>query len=260
LSNRKLTALALLGLGLCAISATIAHSSPAAQARPGYATISVLTVAALLGVGLYAWRRGGEGRFGQVLFATGICWFLATLSNSDTALLYSVGRIAGWIFEVVLAYALLSYPTGRLESRSARLVIVSGALLIGLLFIPTIPFTDQFPLPAPFTACTAHCPQNFFLTSTEPGVVANLIKPLRELLTIAVYLGAVAVLTTRLRGAGHNLRRTCGQSSALPSSASRRRSSMSPCAAPVPTDRCRKWRSSSRFSAFPAPPSASWSA
>ncbi|HTT94380.1 MAG TPA: histidine kinase [Solirubrobacterales bacterium] len=208
MSNRKLTALGALGVALCALSAVAASVDPVAPANSLHATISVATVAALLGVGLYAWHRGGEGRFGQVLYATGVCWFFVTLSNSDAALLYSVGRIAGWVFEVLLAYALLSYPTGRLESRGARLVIIAGALLIGLLYVPTIPWTDQYPLPAPFTSCTAHCPQNFFLASSEPGLVTDVIRPLRDALAITVYLGAVWVLAARLRLAGPNLRRT----------------------------------------------------
>jgi signal transduction histidine kinase len=208
LTNRKLTALAVLGAALCAASFAIARSNPAAPEHSAHTTVAVLTIAALLGVGLYAWHRDDDGRFGPVLFATGVCWFFVTLSNSDGSFLYSVGRIAGWAFEVVLAYALLSYPTGRLESRGARAVVIGGAILIGLLYVPTIPLTDQFPLPAPFTSCTAHCPQNFFLAGSEPSVVPDLIKPVRDSLAILIYLGAVTVLATRLRRAGHNQRRT----------------------------------------------------
>lgn len=209
MTNRKLSALGLIGLALCAVSIVVAHADPAESGRTLETAVSVLTIAALLGVGLYAWHRDPEGRFGPILFATGVCWFFVTFSNSDDAFLYSVGRIAGWAFEVILAYALLSYPTGRLESRPARVVVIGGALLIALLYMPTIPFTEQYPLPAPFTTCTAHCPQNFFLVGgSEASIVPDLIKPLRDALAIAVYLGAVYVLAARLRSAGHNLRRT----------------------------------------------------
>jgi signal transduction histidine kinase len=208
LTDRKLTALGLFGLALCAISIFIAQSDPAASGRTAQTTIAVLTIAALLGVGLYAWHRDAEGRFGPILFATGICWFFVTFANSGDPFLYSVGRISGWVFEVLLAYALLSYPTGRLESRSARAVVIGGALLIGLLYMPTIPLTDQYPLPAPFTSCMANCPQNFFLAGSEPPILPDLIKPVRDLLAMGVYIGAVFVLAGRLRGAGHNLRRT----------------------------------------------------
>jgi signal transduction histidine kinase len=208
LTNRKLIALCLLGVSLCVTSAVIAGTDPAAPARTVRTTISVLTIASLLGVGLYAWYRDGEGRFGPVLFVTGITWFFVTLSNSDISFLYSVGRISGWVFEVVLAYALLSYPIGRLESRGARAVVIGGALLIGLLYVPTIPFTAEFPLPAPFTSCATDCPQNFFSAGSEPAFLIDVVKPIRDSLAVLVYFGAVFVLTTRLRNAGHNERRT----------------------------------------------------
>jgi signal transduction histidine kinase len=207
-TRRRLIAFGALGLVLCVVSAAVADADPVAAGRTAQVTVAVATIAALLGVGLYAWYRDPENRFGEVLYVAGVCWFFVTLANSDSAALYSVGRIAGWIFEVLLAYALLSYPTGRLEGRGARTVVIGGALLIALLYLPTIPITDQYPLPAPFTACTAHCPQNFFLSGSEPSVLPDLIKPVRDVLAMIVYLGAVFVLTTRLRAAGHNQRRT----------------------------------------------------
>jgi signal transduction histidine kinase len=208
-TQRRLISLGALGAVLCAISVAVAQTNPVAGGRGAQVAVAVFTIAALLGVGLYASYRDPESRFGKVLYLTGVCWFFVTLANSDSAALYSIGRIAGWIFEVVLAYALLSYPTGRLEGRAARGMVLFGALLIGLLYLPTIPITAQFPLPAPFTACTTHCPQNVFLSGgAEASVVPDLIKPVRDFLAIAVYIGVVGVLATRLRGAGHNQRRT----------------------------------------------------
>lgn len=208
MSNRKFSALTALSLGLCAASAVVALANPSAPHRGASAAIGALTVAALLGVGLYAWRRGGQGRFGQVLFATGLCWSLATLSNSDVDLLYSVGRVAGWVFEVALIYALVSYPTGRLEGRPARLIVGGAALLVAVLYLPTVPLIEQYPVPTPFTTCTADCPANSFFVGSEPGFVDDAIKPLREALTVGVYLSVVALLSLRLRSASRTLRRT----------------------------------------------------
>ena len=208
MSNRKFTALAALSIALCAISAAVALANTAAPQRGAYATIAALNVAALLGVGLYAWRRGGEGRFGQVLFATGICWFLASLSGSDVDLLYSVGRVAGWVFELALIYALLSYPTGRLEGTAARLVVAGVALLLLALYLPTAPLVDQYPLPTPFTTCTSGCPANSFFLGSEPAFVDSVVKPLREVLTSALYISVLVLLSVRLRKASRSLRRT----------------------------------------------------
>ena len=208
MGNRKLTVLALLAIGLCAVSATVALTA-ATMPHPGiWAAIAAVNGAALLGVGLYAWNRGGQGRFGQVLFATGLIWFLATLSNSDSDLIYSVGRIAGWVFEVALIYALVSYPTGRLEGRGPRLLAGGAAALVALLYLPTVPFVEQYPLPTAVTGCVDACPVNAFFSGTEPAIVDDLVRPLREVLTILVYLSVAILLALRLRAAGHNLKRT----------------------------------------------------
>jgi signal transduction histidine kinase len=208
LSNRKLTALAALSLLLCVTSAAVALANSAAPERGAHAAIAALVLAALLGVGLYAWWRGGEGRFGEVLFATGLCWFFASLSNSDLDLLYSVGRVGAWVFELALVYALLSYPTGRVETRAARLVVFAWVLLFVGLYLPTVPLVGQYPVPTPFASCVSECPKNAFFLGTEPGLVDSAIKPLREVLTSVIYLAVVVLLAQRLRTATHSLRRT----------------------------------------------------
>src|SRR4051812_31751615 len=191
----------LLSLGLCVASAVVALANSSAPHRGASAAIGATTVAALLGVGLYAWRRSGQGRFGQVLFVTGLCWFLATLSNSDADLLYSVGRIASWVFEVALIFTLLSFPNGRLESRAGRIVFASSALLVALLHLPTVPLAEQFPVPSPFTTCTTHCPANSFFVGLEPEFIDTVIRPLREALTFVLYISVAVLLSMRLRAA-----------------------------------------------------------
>ena len=41
---------------------------------------------------------------------------------------------------------------------------------------------EQYPVPAPWMACSADCPGNaFMVTSSQPAVIEDLIRPLREL-------------------------------------------------------------------------------
>ena len=82
-------------------------------------------VAAPVAVGCYAWYRRPQERFGVLLVAAGYGWFLTTLAESDVALLYSVGRIAGWFVELQLVYLTLSFPTGRLSGRIDRALVGS---------------------------------------------------------------------------------------------------------------------------------------
>ena len=209
ISNRKLAWLGTLGLIACAVAAAIALANLGAPDRGASAAIAALTVGSLVGVGLYAWRHGPERRSGRLLLVAGFCWFLASLSNSDVDSLYSIGRVSAWVFEVVLIYALLAYPNGRLSGRTARLTVGFAALLVLTLYIPTVPLVSQFPIPSPFTTCTSHCPANwFFVAESQPAAIDSFVRPLREVLTVVMYLAVAALLAARLRTAGRNLRRT----------------------------------------------------
>ena len=113
MTTRTVAWLGGLGAILCAGAAAVALGNTRAD-HPGLsAALAAITIAALFGVGIYSLRHGSSKRFGALLIATGCGWFLSSLSNSDVALLYSVGRVSTWIVEVLLIYALLSYPTWR---------------------------------------------------------------------------------------------------------------------------------------------------
>ncbi len=209
MTKRKLIALGTLGLALCATSLALSRAYPFVHEQDGHAALSVITLAALLGVGLYAWQRHGDGRFGRLLCALGLCWFFTGLADADVSFLYSLGHVAGWVFEVILTYALLSFPTGRLRPGWGRRIVLGTALLIAILYLPTVPFTAQFEVPTPYSSCTSGCPQNFFFLGSEPAILAA-IEGLREVLAIFLCFGAVLVMAGRLLSAGHNQRRTIG--------------------------------------------------
>jgi signal transduction histidine kinase len=63
----------------------------------------------LIGCGLLAWQRRPSLRFGPLLLASGVAWFLGTLA---TAALY--------LHRGPLVHALLSYPSGRLSRPLSR--------------------------------------------------------------------------------------------------------------------------------------------
>jgi signal transduction histidine kinase len=58
--------------------------------------------------------------------------------------------------------------------------------------------------------CTAGCPRNAFaLVSSTPALVANLMIPVRELLTVVLLVAVSAVVIQRTRNAGPLMRRMC---------------------------------------------------
>ena len=113
------TAALSLGAG-CAIAAI---AIPGVRATTGVSEATAviegvargLMVAVPLAVGLYARRRPAHARFGGVLVTVSCIWFLGLLSSSASPAVYSAGRVASWLAEVAIAYAVLAFPTGRLE-------------------------------------------------------------------------------------------------------------------------------------------------
>ncbi|HEX4308301.1 MAG TPA: histidine kinase [Solirubrobacterales bacterium] len=193
---------------MAAGATAVALAGSGSPYRGAEAALNGLTIAILFAVGIYAARRDGEGRFGQVLILCGAVWFLAGLSTSDVGWLYSVGRVFAWVFEALVVYAFLSYPTGRLQGRPERVVFALAVGIVLFLYLPTTPLVAAFPVPSPYSTCTAHCPGNSFFAGSEPGFVHTVVRPLREAVTFVVYFAVAALLAVRLSQAGRNLRRT----------------------------------------------------
>jgi len=70
---------------------------------------------ALIGCGLVAWERRGDSRFGPLLAAAGVAWFLGSLWPA-----------ALYLHRGPLVHALLCYPSGRVSRRFGRAVVVAA--------------------------------------------------------------------------------------------------------------------------------------
>ena len=208
ISLGMLLSLAAAGAVLAATAAAIALAGDMPH-EVGLAERQALIVATPIAVGLYAWRDGTHARFGVLLVLAGGAWFLAALSSSSDELLYSVGRVAGWVVEAGLIYLILAFPSGRLTTRIDRLLAGAAAGLLAILFLPTAFITETYPTPSQFATCTSDCPGNaFMLLGSEPAFVDNVVVPLRELLVAAVFLGVVIRLADRIGRATRLMRRT----------------------------------------------------
>jgi len=202
-------AAAALGAVLCAITVWVTVEG----APGGHPWLEALARASTVGVpiavGIYARGRPPFRRFGTLLIAAGFAWFLSTLAASSESLPYSVGRVASWAVEVGLLYVVLAFPTGRLPARVDRLIVGSAVLTLLLLYLPTMFLVEQYPSPSPYAMCDSDCPANaFMLAGSEPAFVADVVRPLRELLTVCFFAAAAVRLGYRMSSAGHLTRRT----------------------------------------------------
>ena len=205
----RIAAVAVAGVAACAVTVGIALSGTPSKDAGIIAAGRALMVGVPIGVGLYAaYRRAGE-RFGWLLVAAGFGWWLTTFAESDDELLYSIGRIAGWVVELGLVYLMLAFPNGRLPGRIDRALVAAIVAVVGVMFLPSAFVVESYPTPVPWTSCDVHCPANaFFVSGSEPGVVESVARPLRELLTLLI-LGAAALrVGFRIRRATPLMRRT----------------------------------------------------
>ena len=199
--------MALAATALCvgAVVLTLAQAPDAERAR--MAVTGALMIAAPIGVGLATLTRRRD-RFAALLVAAGAAWSLTVLAESDNPTLYSVGRNAAWVVEVMVVYLLLSFPSGRLTSLPARVAMAATVALVGLLYLPTSLVVQHYPEPAPWSSCGIDCPPNAFaIGDTTPAFVEDLVRPLRELLSALVFVGVAVILAQRTYRAGPLLRR-----------------------------------------------------
>jgi len=195
-------------IAMCAVTGALTASGSSSDNAWLEVIARVLTVAAPIGVGIFALHRPPFERFGALLIIAGSVWFLTTLTTAGDATVYSFGRLAHWGFEPLLMYCLLAFPTGRLESRFDRALVAAAALTVLFLYLPTALLVERYPVPAPGVGCVAGCPANAFMISgSEPAFIADVVRPLREVLTIVLFAAASVRLATRLSRASRLKRR-----------------------------------------------------
>ncbi|HWM10697.1 MAG TPA: histidine kinase [Solirubrobacteraceae bacterium] len=196
---------ALVGLAVAGLAATVGAAVLAYAGAESHADLSAFARAAMVAVpvavGAYAWHRGPDRVFGLVLIAAGAGWAVTTLAETDDASLYTVGRIAGWLVEVLVVYLVLSFPSGRLADRVDRLLAGAMAVVVALFYAPQLVVAEDFSVPSPYTSCVRDCPGNaLFALEREPAFVDAIMRPLGAVLVLLVMTGVLLRLYGRMRG------------------------------------------------------------
>ena len=143
--------------------------------------------------GAYAWWRRPDSRFGPLMIAAGYTAFLANLAWANTALPATIGQLFDLVPLVIYLHVFLSYPSGRLETRPERWLVLVGYLLA------TVPQLVSMALGGP-------PPDNLIAFASAPGFVETLTQ-LQLWALSAVSLAGVALLVSRRRLVGSPGRR-----------------------------------------------------
>jgi len=193
------------GIALAVIVGRVALEGP----RPGWATNAVVTVASVLltWAAAAAVRHRYPGRpLAPMLFALAALQAAQSLVSSTDALLFTLGRASRPGIEVLLAWVMLAFPSGRLNERVDRALVATAAALVIVLWVPGMMFSPRIPLVGPHVLCGDDCPTNLLFVSDRPALAAVLFTAFRG--CGALLLGGVAArLAYRLRRATPLMRR-----------------------------------------------------
>jgi hypothetical protein len=177
-----------------------------AYARTGAAPVELardLVVGwTFVGAGLVArWRCPGS-RTGLLMIAEGLTWFVGNLQGTGLPFLVAAGVWLESFNDAVLCHLVLSFPTGRLDTRLARLLVgaaYAAVLVVGLLRALTFdPATDGW---ATYLSCP-RCGPNALLVDPNPGLFAAIDLSYRWLGGTLVVACAVAVARRWLASSG----------------------------------------------------------
>jgi signal transduction histidine kinase len=109
-----------------------AHQPSGRPTEPG-PVLTLVVGASLLGSGLASWRARPDNRLGQIMVLTGFAWFAAQLIEASPPWLNTIGLAIQSAWIIGLVYLLLSFPSGRLNGRLDRLLVVGGGTVgVGL--------------------------------------------------------------------------------------------------------------------------------
>ena len=191
---------------LIAVSKIAPH--PVAQS-----ILTALVCFTFVGTGVAAIRLRPYARFGVLLAAVGFASLVSVLHEANGAVLYTLGVLASNVVFAVLVHALLAFPSGRLRSRTARVLVVAAYVDMLVLQATAVLFD-------PLTRYHSAHPRNVVMIASYPGIATSL-EEIEAGIAAAVAVAVVVVLTRRVRAATAAARRQlvpvlyCGETALL---------------------------------------------
>jgi signal transduction histidine kinase/PAS domain-containing protein len=159
-----------------------------------------LTGWSFIAAGLIARTRRPLNRTGLLLIAVGFAWFLGSaLMASNDSLFWTLGVALSALPGGFLIHLLLAYPSGRLQSRWERVLVVTGYVLVLVAEVVHLPFE-----PDPLEC--EECPSNAFLVS-EQETAGDIIMVSVQVFGVAYLLAVVATIVRRWRRSSPAARR-----------------------------------------------------
>ena len=144
--------------------------------------------------GLVAWTLRPESRFGPLMIAAGFANFVSTLSWTTHDLAYTIGQALDFLAPVLFLCLFLAFPSGRLEGRAERVVVIAA-------------YTTAISLELIRMALGGFGPHNLLEVTSNPTAALWTLR-LQLVLMSALLVAGVGTLAYRRLQAGKPLRRS----------------------------------------------------
>jgi signal transduction histidine kinase len=190
--RRALIALAVLSIAVGAAAVILILTSN--HVRPRGLAVGLVLVAgwSFTGTGLYAWDRRPGNNIGPLMTAVGFTWFFQGLQASNDSVVFAIGTVFATLPYAILIHLLLSFPSGRLQTRSQRLIVAAAYLITTVLQLVWVLFTD------PEKVDCGGCPQNPILIAGHQGL-ADAVSAIQVSVAIVAITATVVILFRRWR-------------------------------------------------------------
>ena len=188
---------ALIAGGLAvALTATSDH-----EQHPGQTIALFLFVSSsFILAGLIGWTRRPWNRTGTLMVAVGFGVLIGVLGEANHPIPFTLGALFGSLFIAAFVHLLLAYPSGRLLSRRARILVGAGYTIAFLAPLAESMFAAR-------EKCKPHaCPDNLVLVSHDHAahVVATTVWTAAS---VVLFAAVVMLLLGRWRETTPGLRR-----------------------------------------------------
>ena len=175
-------------------------SNHAQQSKYALASIGLLIGLAFIGSGLIARERRPGNATGTLMIAVGFGWYLSALSQANNPYLFTIGSLVGALSFGFLIHLVLAFPSGRLETRFARvLVTASYAIVLGVNGTSVV-FSDLR------DSCGDRCPRNVALVY-HSETTSRALHAVFAAVAAALAVSIVVLLVRRWRNARAAMRR-----------------------------------------------------
>jgi len=182
-----------------AVWAIVSSNHPVAS-KYALASLGALIGLTFIASGVVARTRRPDNRTGWLMIAVGFGWYLSAFSQANNPYVFTAGSLVGALNLGFLIHLVVAFPSGRLESRAARVIATVGYVLVLGVNAASVAFSDLH------DSCGKDCPRNVALVYHDERLARAFIG-LSAVAAVALACAIVVVLVRRWRRASVAMRR-----------------------------------------------------